>query len=575
MYAAPQNMSDVHESLWVRPATSLMIGSLIDLLGCIAGTMFVSRVTRKMGVCVYLVLASVGVTLFMVALHFSPVSPYKILDEDAGSRIQTSTFSRGGYTGLDDMEIVVPSSDMFGEGTSSWADFSHGGAVLQDATSFSSATAGKGNYRSANAGGGIRASFHALTNRMFGIRHLRELATEEEIHDEEPLFANQKTSQYDIQRAGLSMHGGPRPGGMYYFLQTAGMNDYGHVDSRSSFSTDAARRRITLVQKGQRMKRRFRKQGADKKNSRTKQTRIAVGLDQEPAAAPAPAPADAAAAAGAAESNTTFGGTVSQTVQSAGEAYQFARNLTAQEVVTPPPPTTNIDERPYHLEWMLQLGFIVSKFAVHLGFAVLYLFGPELYPTEVRACGAAVSMAIGRLGAICAPLGYEVCATINPLLFYIIILLLYLVSWLLLRSVPLKETAGHPLVEADSDAEIDKPVRGAIPWNFVKDGERPAVLPYSTKVDERGMVAVAAVGSAAVIGVVLGARRQRAKPEKGKAPLWKWKKKKKFWRKTKSLEIDVPVVRANITLDLESNVLEKEKESEALLLFHLGTTTTA
>ncbi|CAD7934835.1 unnamed protein product [Amoebophrya sp. A120] len=153
------------------------------------------------------------------------------------------------------------------------------------------------------------------------------------------------------------------------------------------------------------------------------------------------------------------------------------REATRQEFVEPDPDTEEIDNRPFHLEWLLQLGFIVSKFSVHLGFAVLYVFSCELYPTEIRTCGAATCMAVGRLGALSAPIAYELCMTIWPLLFYIVVLILYALSGLVLRQAHLKEMAGIALVEADSDADTDEPVRGAAPWNFRVKDEKPSPPP--------------------------------------------------------------------------------------------------
>ncbi|CAD7930572.1 unnamed protein product [Amoebophrya sp. A25] len=128
------------------------------------------------------------------------------------------------------------------------------------------------------------------------------------------------------------------------------------------------------------------------------------------------------------------------------------------------PAAVDVESRPYHMEWILQMGFLITKFAVHLGFSTLYLWIPELYPTEVRAQGLSLSMAVGRIGAILAPLAYEICAGFSPLFFYMLIFILYLAVVALVVFVSLKETSGTTIYEADSDCELDKPIRAAISW---------------------------------------------------------------------------------------------------------------
>lgn len=44
-----------------------------------------------------------------------------------------------------------------------------------------------------------------------------------------------------------------------------------------------------------------------------------------------------------------------------------------------------------------------AKLFVSSGFAIIYLLGAELYPTELRTTGLAVGIFCGRIGAITAP----------------------------------------------------------------------------------------------------------------------------------------------------------------------------
>jgi len=52
-------------------------------------------------------------------------------------------------------------------------------------------------------------------------------------------------------------------------------------------------------------------------------------------------------------------------------------------------------------------GFYGIKCFARIGFLVVYQYSIEIYPTEVRATGAAVSMGSGRIGGIVSPLVFE------------------------------------------------------------------------------------------------------------------------------------------------------------------------
>jgi fucose permease len=46
---------------------------------------------------------------------------------------------------------------------------------------------------------------------------------------------------------------------------------------------------------------------------------------------------------------------------------------------------------------------MAAKLFISSGFAIIYLLGAELYPTEMRTTGLAVGIFMGRMGAITAP----------------------------------------------------------------------------------------------------------------------------------------------------------------------------
>eukprot|EP00392_Amoebophrya_sp_AT5.2_P000926 g928.t1 len=57
--------------------------------------------------------------------------------------------------------------------------------------------------------------------------------------------------------------------------------------------------------------------------------------------------------------------------------------------------------------FLLQIGLFGNKIWVQVSFVIVYLYSVEAYPTEYRNTGAAACLATGRLGAITCPLVYE------------------------------------------------------------------------------------------------------------------------------------------------------------------------
>lgn len=58
-------------------------------------------------------------------------------------------------------------------------------------------------------------------------------------------------------------------------------------------------------------------------------------------------------------------------------------------------------------QWMLHVGYAGMKSCPSLGFGLVYQYAAELYPTSSRALGTAICLAVGRLGAIAAPVFFE------------------------------------------------------------------------------------------------------------------------------------------------------------------------
>lgn len=55
-----------------------------------------------------------------------------------------------------------------------------------------------------------------------------------------------------------------------------------------------------------------------------------------------------------------------------------------------------------HVGIMVALGILAVMLMLG-GFAVLYAYTPESFPTEVRGAGAGLSNSLGRIGAMCSP----------------------------------------------------------------------------------------------------------------------------------------------------------------------------
>lgn len=67
-------------------------------------------------------------------------------------------------------------------------------------------------------------------------------------------------------------------------------------------------------------------------------------------------------------------------------------------------------------------GFYGVKASVNMAYVIVYLYVAEVYPTKVRTTGAAVCFAVGRFGAMAAPLAFEMLTswTHSFLVFFIV-----------------------------------------------------------------------------------------------------------------------------------------------------------
>lgn len=57
--------------------------------------------------------------------------------------------------------------------------------------------------------------------------------------------------------------------------------------------------------------------------------------------------------------------------------------------------------------WQLVTGVLMSRFALSVGFVLVYTYVSEVFPTAFRSSGCATTFAIGRLGSIAAPMVAE------------------------------------------------------------------------------------------------------------------------------------------------------------------------
>lgn len=102
---------------------------------------------------------------------------------------------------------------------------------------------------------------------------------------------------------------------------------------------------------------------------------------------------------------------------------------------------------------MWHIGFYAIKAFVDVGYVVVYVYISEVYPTDVRVTGGALSIAGGRVGSMLAPLSYELLTTWTGsfIPFFVVISILCLTNMPLIDLLP--ETNDHGLSDACHSSE--------------------------------------------------------------------------------------------------------------------------
>merc|ERR1719329_717924 len=110
-----------------------------------------------------------------------------------------------------------------------------------------------------------------------------------------------------------------------------------------------------------------------------------------------------------------------------------------------------------HMFRDVAMGFY--QFSVAAGVLLVYVYALEVYPTDVRATGAAVNLAAGRLGSTLCAFVFEVLATHpdgarqhDPVLFFEFVIALATMNALLIFLLP-HETCGVSLEEMEKRVE--------------------------------------------------------------------------------------------------------------------------
>lgn len=95
---------------------------------------------------------------------------------------------------------------------------------------------------------------------------------------------------------------------------------------------------------------------------------------------------------------------------------------------------------------VIQVGYILSKIVLCVGFIVVYVYCTEIYPTACRTTGSSVCLASGRIGALVCPIAYEVLTvwTGSFTTFFLVMIALCAINMILFMLLPY-ETAGKAL----------------------------------------------------------------------------------------------------------------------------------
>jgi OCT family organic cation transporter-like MFS transporter 4/5 len=97
---------------------------------------------------------------------------------------------------------------------------------------------------------------------------------------------------------------------------------------------------------------------------------------------------------------------------------------------------------------------MLGKFSINMSFTIIYIYGPEIYPTVLRNTGTGVGSMCGRIGGILYPYINYLSKLEHPIsrkLPLIVFGLLSLIGGFM--AVPLPETRQNPLPETIDDIE--------------------------------------------------------------------------------------------------------------------------
>lgn len=124
------------------------------------------------------------------------------------------------------------------------------------------------------------------------------------------------------------------------------------------------------------------------------------------------------------------------------------------------------------------IGYYGIKCFVDIGFVVVYQYAIEIYPTEARTTGSAITMGCGRIAGIIAPLVFEgLYSQTGSFFVFFWILIGAVVLNLLLAQILWIETQGKPLVDELDDEQVpEKGRQKADAYLADEDSEAAALI---------------------------------------------------------------------------------------------------
>jgi MFS family permease len=124
------------------------------------------------------------------------------------------------------------------------------------------------------------------------------------------------------------------------------------------------------------------------------------------------------------------------------------------------------------------MGYYGIKCFVDIGFVVVYQYAIEVYPTEARTTGTAITMGCGRIAGIIAPLVFEglYSQTGSFFTFFWILLGAVVLNFLLVQFLSI-ETQGKPLLDELEDEQVpEKGTNKADAYLADEDSEAAALI---------------------------------------------------------------------------------------------------